>query len=92
MSHNVPNVPVGLKLHADVKPFLGFQGCFRTNWILILHHSFNLLFLEVRMKDPVGNFITQSKYMTLYFCSHNCTLARKERGNEEKRVRRFKQF
>lgn len=57
MSHNVLNVPVGVKLHADVKSFFGFQGCFRTKWIIILHKCFTLLSLELGVKGPIRDFI-----------------------------------
>lgn len=65
MSHNVLNVPVGVKLHADVKSFFVFQGCFRTKWILILHKCFTLLFLEWGMKEPICDFIHTKQ---IYHC------------------------
>lgn len=89
MSHNVLNVPVGVKLHADVKSFLRFQGCFRTKWILILCKCFTLLFLEKGWRNLCVILLTQSKYMTVYLWSHNCSLAKKE---QKKGVQRFKQF
>lgn len=65
MSHNVLNVPVGVKLHADVKSFLGFQGCFRTKWILILCKCFTLLFLEAGLKESMCDFINTKQ---IYDC------------------------
>jgi len=57
MSHNVLNVPVSVKLHADVKSFFEFQDCFRTKWTLILRKCFTLSFLELGMKEPICDFI-----------------------------------